>query len=150
MQKHIEAKKQIPGRRDRGLRVQLICEDPSLTQQSFTKDSSIRTILAKYAKTGILGDPNKKPIYGDFSEKDYSKALNLCANVKSGFELLDPKIRERFKNDPGEMLAFLSDEKNHPEAIKLGLREAPPYAGPHPQDLKTPEPPPAAPATPTA
>nr|DAE25653.1 MAG TPA: Scaffold protein [Microviridae sp. ctMIi2] len=117
---------QIAGRRMPLNRVKLICEDPSLTKQSpFTDQANIKNILAKYAKTGILGDPTRTPIYGDFSQTEYTKSLNLVANIKTAFELQPVTIRQRFKNDPGEMLAFLSDEANNDEAIKLGLREKP-------------------------
>ena len=34
-------------------------------------------------------------------------------------------IRERFKNDPAEMISFLEDENNLPEAIKLGMVTTP-------------------------
>lgn len=117
----------VAGRRMPLNRVKLICEDPSLTKQSpFTDQANIKNILAKYAKTGILGDPTRKPIYGDFSNPEtYEEALNLVANVKSGFENQPVDIRQRFKNDPGEMLSFLADEKNNEEAYKLGLKQRP-------------------------
>lgn len=126
MEKLTIAETTIPGRRAPARRVQLICEDPSLTKQSFVKDSSIRRILEKYVKTGILGDPTRTPIFGDFSNTDYQSGLDLVANVKSQFERLPVKTRERFKNDPSNLLDFLADEKNFDEAVKLGLRQAPP------------------------
>lgn len=119
----------IAGRRMPLNRVKLICEDPSLTKQSpFTDNANIKNILAKYAKTGILGDPTRTPIFGDFSETDYVKSLNYVAQIKSDFEALPVQTRQRFKNDPTEMLAFLADEKNTDEAVKLGLREAKPIS----------------------
>lgn len=125
MQKTIESLELLPGRRTPIRRVQLICDDPSLTKQAFTPTTDIRNILQKYAKTGILGDPNRTPIFGDFSDTEYVNSLNLVSNIKSQFEFLPAKTRERFKNDPAELLAFLGDEKNNDEAVKLGLRQAP-------------------------
>lgn len=125
MEKLIISENVIPGRRAAARRVQLICEDPSLTKQSFTKSSDIREMLVKYAKTGILGDPSRTPIFGDFSRTDFVESMNLVASVKSQFENLPVVIRDRFQNDPAEMLEFLADEKNNDEAVRLGLRKAP-------------------------
>lgn len=104
-------------------RVQLICDDPSLTKQAFTKDSNIRTILGKYAKFGI--DPSvtrPQAIFGDFSRTDFEQQLINVTKIKSEFETLNVKIRERFKNNPAELLEFLADKKNDPEAVELGLK----------------------------
>jgi phage internal scaffolding protein len=42
------------------------------------------------------------------------------------FDQLPALIRDRFHNDPQEMLAFLNDPNNYDEAIKLGLVNPPP------------------------
>ena len=34
---------------------------------------------------------------------------------------LDSRVRKRFNNDPSELLAFLSDDRNRSEAEKLNL-----------------------------
>lgn len=140
MPKISEVEVTIAGRNIKLNRVQLICNDPSLTQQNFTKTTDIKTILAKYAKTGILGDPTRKPIFGDFSRTDYETKLNDVANIKSQFEHLPAKTRERFNNNAGEMLDFLSDTKNDSEAVKLGLKDKSVL----PPQVKKPEDPPPA------
>lgn len=134
---------QVAGRRMPLNRVKTICEEPSLTKQSFTESTSIRKILERYAKTGILGDPSRTPIFGDFSKTDFVASLNLVSGIKSGFEKLNVRTRERFKNDPAELLEFLADEKNNDEAIKLGLREAPPVVDKPREPLADPATPPA-------
>lgn len=113
----------IAGRRMPLVRVTLECADPSLTKQSFSKDSDIRNILAKYAKTGILGDQNRKPIFGDFTNTEYQTSLDLVANVNSSFEKLPVSIRDRFNNSPLDLIDFMADETNTDESVQLGLRE---------------------------
>lgn len=115
----------VAGRRMPLNRVTLICDDPSLTKQAFSKDSDIRTILARYAKTGILGDPAKTPIFGDFSNTDYQASLDLVARVKSNFETLPVELRDRFDNSASNLLDFVADESNLKEAQELGLLEKP-------------------------
>lgn len=130
MEKISEIEVQVAGRRMPLRRVQLICPEPSLTKQHFVKDADIRTILARYAKTGILGDPTRKPIFGDFSQTDYEVSLNAVAHVKSNFELLAAPLRGRFNNDPAQLLAFIADPANKEEAIKLGLKKPDPEVPP--------------------
>jgi len=116
-------KETIPGRRGHNTRVLHINEEPSLTKQSFKKDTQIRNILIRYAKTGVLGDPTRKPLWGDFTDTEkFENSLNLVANVRSQFSQLSAEVRSRFQNDPVELLTFLSDKKNDIEAVKLGLK----------------------------
>ena len=37
------------------------------------------------------------------------------------FDSLPSSLRERFSNDPSRLLAFVDDESNFDEAVKLGL-----------------------------
>jgi len=115
----------LPGRRGHNTRVQTINEEPSRTKQSFKKDTEIKTILRKYAKTGVLGDPTKKPLWGDFTNtQQFEDNLNLVANVRSQFAQLPASVRGRFKNDPVQLLDFLQDSANDKEAVELGLKNA--------------------------
>lgn len=128
MQKISEVEVTIAGRRLPLRRVQLICEDPSLTKQAFTKYQDIRYIIDQYTKTGIGLNHNPKPMYGDFTKANsegYLESLNVVANVNSQFEQLTPKIRERFNNKAINFLDFMADPANNEESIKLGLRPKP-------------------------
>lgn len=103
---------------------------PSLTQQHFKSECDINNIMARYRETGFLTDPLKpattKPQFGDYSTQfDYMAAQNTIAQARESFEALPSRIRKRFANDPAEMLAFLQDESNVEEAVKLGLIEKP-------------------------
>ena len=44
--------------------------EKSLTQQQFQKEANINSIIKKYKRTGVLGNPfdgQRQPIYGDFA-----------------------------------------------------------------------------------
>jgi phage internal scaffolding protein len=109
---------------------QPVGDEPSLTQQQFAAESDINNIIARYERTGILVDPlidrRGQPMYGDFSNIDsFFEAQVKVARAKELFEALPGKIRDRFGGDPGKLIAFLENEENREEAIKLGLIEKP-------------------------
>jgi phage internal scaffolding protein len=67
------------------------------------------------------------PLTGDFVDvPDFQTALNLVISAQDEFMKVPADVRARFNNDPGELMAFLEDDKNRDEAIKLGLVNAPP------------------------
>lgn len=45
--------------------------------------------------------------------------------AENSFNMLPSEIRNRFQNDPGQLIGYLSDEKNNEEAYKLGLKIRP-------------------------
>ena len=76
--------------------------------------------------SGVLGDPlaspSAEPMYGDYSSvSDFHAAQNLIAEATQTFDLLPASLRKRFDNDPAKLLAFLEDDSNREEAVKLGL-----------------------------
>lgn len=99
----------------------------SMAQQHFKDDADVNTIMARYSRTGLLVDPlsvntSRKPQFGDFSTVcDFHQAQNIIAESYEMFDALPSNIRKRFNNDPSELLAFIEDEKNHDEAVSLGL-----------------------------
>ena len=104
--------------------------EPSLTQQSFAEECDINNIVARYVTTGVLGDPlavpTNSPQYGDFtSVADFHVAQTIIAEATQMFDLLPASIRKRFENDPAQLLAFMEDDSNREEAIKLGLVNSP-------------------------
>jgi phage internal scaffolding protein len=102
----------------------LACEEPSLAQQHFKDECDINTILERFNITGMLPQAPLSPRYGDFSGVgDYHTALNRVIAAQDEFEALPAQIRARFKNDPAQLIEFLSDENNRPEAEELGLVE---------------------------
>lgn len=114
----------------------------SRTKQQFVEESDVNTIMRKYEKTGII-DPRLQRgpgSYGDFTgAQDYHTALQQIVEAQEAFYDLPSGIRAKFHNDPGELLAFLEDDKNRDEAIKLGLVKAPePEAKPQKVEVVNP------------
>jgi phage internal scaffolding protein len=100
----------------------LACEEPSLTQQHFKDETDINNILRQFNITGLLPESPLSARYGDFTGiVDYQSALNAVIAAESEFEALPAELRARFQNDPANLLNFLEDENNRPEAEKLGL-----------------------------
>ena len=92
----------------------LLCEDASLTKQSFAEECDINTIVRNFGLTGKLPDNFAPPQYGDFEGIfDYQSALNSVIKAQESFMELPAHIRARFHNDPQALLEFVSkDESN--------------------------------------
>jgi len=100
----------------------LHCEDATLTQQHFKDECDINNILRQFNVTGLLPENTLSPRYGDFTGiSDYHSALNQVIAAEDEFMALPAEIRSRFANDPAQLIDFLQNPENKPEAIKLGL-----------------------------
>lgn len=95
--------------------------EPTMTKQAPANEVDINQIMDRYLKTGVLPEP-RPAHYGDATAiPSYEVAMNIVNQGREAFEALPAKIRERFGNDPGQFLAFVGDESNYDEAVKLGL-----------------------------
>jgi len=103
----------------------------SKTKQSFKKDADINNIISKYVKTGVPpAAGNRQPMYGDFSsETDYRDVVDRIKAAEMEFSKLNSDVRKQFKNDPGNMIAFMADPNNAEECISLGLLPDPNLQG---------------------
>ena len=104
-------------------------EEETLTQQHFKDECDINNIIRRYEKTGFFVDPltpgTAQPMYGDFTaQQDFLEAQTLIAHASQAFDELPASLRKRFSNNPAELLAFLENEDNREEAVKLGLIQA--------------------------
>lgn len=104
--------------------------DPAkdLAKQEFKEETDINGIVSAYMKTGSV--PGSRPFtarypqFGDFSGcRDLGEVLMMVQEGKEAFMSLPVNVRERFHNNIAELDAFVRDEKNRPEAEKLGLVE---------------------------
>ena len=102
----------------------LHCEDASLAQQHYKEECDINTILQKFNISGLLPEQPLSPRYGDFTGiGDYHTAMNRVIAAQDEFEALPAQIRARFNNDPAQLIEFLENSDNRPEAEELGLVE---------------------------
>lgn len=91
--------------------------------QSFKEEADINNIVGRYIRTGVFDWESKhQPRWGDATQvPDYHQAMTVIADARSAFGELPSDIREMFNNEPGEMLAFISDAANRERAIELGM-----------------------------
>lgn len=139
---------QLKQKRNNGsLRVATINNDPSMTQQQFKDECDINNIIKKYSSTGqITHLARSQGVYADLSKiQDYQHSLNQVLEAEQAFGTLPAVIRERFQNNPAELVKFVSNPKNLEEGIKLGLFER--KNPPKPNDLNEPKTPPTEPPT---
>lgn len=101
----------------------LLCLDPSLAHQSFRDECDFNNVLSKWQNSGLITHLNpQQPIYADVSNLgDYQQSMELIRSAHESFEALPSSIRDRFNNDPAQLMAFLQDSSNFDEAVKLGL-----------------------------
>ena len=105
---------------------------PTMTQQQFKDEADINRLVDRFLRTGEVPPVDGRAMYGDFIDvpDGYQAALNAVIEAQAGFDALPSKIRQRFDNDPAELLSFLQDPKNLDEAVELGLLEKPVPAEP--------------------
>lgn len=119
----------VRNRFDKPVRQQVTTEGPSLTQQHFAHDADANNIMARHLRNvqpgrppAPIGNPTDRRIaYGVQVSMDYHAALNKVVQARTLFESLPARVRGRFGNDVGAMLAFADDPANREEALKLRL-----------------------------
>lgn len=105
---------------------------PGRTKQSFSEESNINLIMAKYEKTGMLDHLNThQGDYGNFiGAQDYHTSMNLIREAGEAFMTIPAGVRAKFDNDPARFLAYVQDPENKAGMVKLGLA--------HPSPLEVP------------
>lgn len=121
-------------------RVQVAPDGDSMTEQSHGDAVNINTIMRKARRQGYIPTFGRFPNYGDFSKTGtYQEALDQCIAAQERFMELPASVRKRFRNDPGELIHFLSDPGNVDEAVELGLVQAPACADPKVGESSVPD-----------
>lgn len=104
-------------------------EGETMTKGSFKDSLDINRIMARYRKTGQL-PPGRQGRFEDLGPPiDYQEAVQTVLDANQAFMDLPAAVRDRFGNDPTQILYFLADEQNRPEAERMGLvkkKEEPP------------------------
>lgn len=116
-----------------GGRVSFDCGDEeSLTDQDAAVDCDINVLVKRFGVVPPSAFVPRQAIEDFVAPLDYQEALATLQQADDAFSALDARIRDRFGNDPVQMLEFVADDKNRSEAEKLGLiaedRMAPPKA----------------------
>lgn len=94
-----------------------------VTKQDQAAACDINTILANYARTGVLTHVNNaEPLYIDAPRVEgLQEALELVRDAEAAFMQLPAKVRERFDNEPLALLAALEDPSRAAELRELGV-----------------------------
>lgn len=122
--------------------------EPSMTKQSFADECDINKIMERYEKTGVMPEGRRMYEFGEaISEYSYQESLNAVIHADEAFANLPAKLRDRFGNDPVQLLKFLENPANRDEAVELGLLEQPP-APPEPMEVRIVDPSPPQPNAP--
>lgn len=109
----------------------VFAEGEGRTQQHFEEQANINSVIAKHKRAGInphnAGAFDNPANFGDFTKcVNLHDAMLQVEQANQAFMALPSSIRNRFKNDPQELLDFVQDENNRQEAIELGLVSKPP------------------------
>lgn len=115
-------------RESRSLMTGLNC-DPAedMAKQQFKEETDINEIVRRFGITGTVPSVFKMPLGPEFQmARDFHSSMNAIREAEETFMTLPAQMRKRFNNDPGALIAFMSDEQNKDEAIKLGLVKPPP------------------------
>jgi len=98
---------------------------PVMVKQSFVAECDINNILKQFKLTGQIQHMSAKAALGSYEDLpeplDFQEALNTVKDAEQSFATLPSQIRDRFGNDPGNFLDFMSNPNNQDEIIKLGL-----------------------------
>lgn len=110
-------------------------EDPSLAQQHARDETDINFLVAKFGIGEVAMEPRPYEEVVFDTPMDFQEMMNATIAARQQFMELPAKLRERFKNDPGEFLSFVENEENRPEAEFLGIL----VPKPTPEPAKAPE-----------
>lgn len=96
---------------------------PARTKQADKEGCDIHNVLRRIEQGSLLpGMISSNPQYGDFSQvKDFQTSMEIVFKAQEQFQALPAAVRDRFKHDPVNMLAFVADPANAEEMVKLGL-----------------------------
>ena len=93
-----------------------------LTEQHHKDRCDVNQIVRRYAKTGVLDHVTSiEASYGTMTGRDFKEMVDKVDEIRGKFQEFPSAIRNRFRNDPAELMQFFDDPKNRDEAIKLGL-----------------------------
>lgn len=103
---------------------------PTMASQASADEVDINKIMARVQKGQTVLGSDGEPFYGDVSDLGgLQEALMKVQEAEDLFMQYPAEVREKFENNPVNMIGFLEDPANLDEAIKMGLikpKPAPP------------------------
>lgn len=100
----------------------------SLVQQHFRDEVDINTIVRRFGMTREMPSGIAGGVYGDFTGiTDYESARATIERAREGFMILPPDVRERFGNDPSNLVRAVHEL---PEGEVMELLQAAAPAAP--------------------
>lgn len=121
----------MPERSQPRERVQIVFDpEKGLTRQEFKQECSIKHIMERAQRTGVISHLNNRPPeYINCTAGDFEEALHLVEIAMEDFAGLPSRAREYFQNDPAQFLAFM--ENPDADILKsLGMRAEGPWDAP--------------------
>lgn len=134
--------KKITQRANGTKRVQTINNLPSQTQKQWKNDVDVNKIMARYKKTGQITHLRNaaEGAYLDLTEiPDLLTAKLQIQQAESTFLQMPASLRQKFNNQPENLISYLSNPSNHEEAIHLGLMVKRDEPNPKPNDANQPK-----------
>lgn len=109
-------------------RVQISFDENSRwTKQSFRDECNVNTIMNRYLQNGEIPVINQQaPQYLDVTGLEFQEKMEFVAGAQTLFNELPSNLRNRFQNDPAQMLDFCSNPANRAEMASMGLLRVPP------------------------
>lgn len=100
----------------------------SLTKQSDRHEADINTIMKRYRQTGDASVFMQRTggYYADVSSVgDYHAAVEMVREADQAFSALDAEIRDKFANDPANLIAALADPEAKKMLEEIGILDKP-------------------------
>ena len=103
---------------------------PSMTCQQFAGEADVNYLIDRYKRTGsyydpmsaVNGAPPRIPTFADISDlSDMQTSLETVFRAQEIFAALPAVLRERWNNNPAELVAYASDPAHEAELVKCGV-----------------------------
>lgn len=120
-------------------------KDKILVEQSHKSEVDINNIVKRHGidliqKTNMLLAPSMQ--FDDVTGNDFQEASIIIAKAQQSFNEMPSALRQKFHNNPAEMLDFVQNPDNLPEMIELGMATARPPEPPIKVEVTNAETPP--------
>ena len=95
------------------------------TEQHHKNECDVNQIIRKYDKTGLITHITRfEAKFGDLSGHDFKTMQDQVAAAAVMFQALPSEIRNKFDNNPADLLTFMDNPNNRKAAIEMGLIRA--------------------------